>query len=127
MVHFSDDYEKIPARYRDKVRVESGATPSILPSEKVVQPRQESSPPRAETGDKDRIPPEHARKREHHRKHRVKAPAVTVTAARRAQQKVEEQIRRDRQSIDDARLPARKAQDRAEEQIRKSREGTMGH
>jgi hypothetical protein len=127
VVHFSDDYKKIPSRYRGRVRVEREATPSVIPRIDGEEPREEAEPPRAEAGRKAHDGDRHDRQKRHHRKHGVKAPAVPVSPARRAQDQAEEQIRRDRQAIEDAQLPARKAQERAEEQIRRAREGTMGH
>jgi hypothetical protein len=128
-VHFSDNHDKIPVRYREKARVESESTPSVIPRHEVEQlpPPQEKVPPRAEPIKKTRAANGHKPKKHHHRKHDVKGPVVTVSPARRAQNQAEEQIRRDRQAIEDAQLPARKAQERAEEQIRRAREGTMGH
>jgi hypothetical protein len=126
VVHFSDNYDNIPSRYREKVRVESESTPSVIPrGEVAAQPPHESAPS-AEPG-KSRSADGHKPKKRHHRKHHVKSPEITVTPARRAQDQAEEQIRNDRQAIEDAQLPARKAQERAEEQIRRSGEGTMGH
>ncbi len=126
VVHFSDNYDNIPARYREKARVEDEATPSVIPRHEVVPPPRESVPPRTEPVKKTRAVGGHKPKKHHH-KHEVKGPVVTVSPARRAQNQAEEQIRRDRQAIEDAQLPARKAQERAEEQIRRAREGTMGH
>jgi hypothetical protein len=127
VVHFSDNYDNIPTSYREKVRVESEGTPSVIPRGEVVQPPQESAPPRAEPVKKTRAADGRKPKKHHHHKHDVKGPVVTLSPARLAQNQAEEQIRRDRQAIDDAQLPARKAQEQSEEQIRKAREGTMGH
>ncbi len=128
VVHFSDSYDNIPSRYREKVRVESESTPSVIPREAVpASPPQEIVMPQAEPVKKTRDANGHKRKKHHHHKHEENGPVVTVSPARRAQDQAEEQIRRDRQSIEDAQLPARKAQERAEEQIRRTREQTMGH
>ncbi len=128
-VHFSDNYDNIPARYREKARVEGEATPSVIPRHEVApsQSPQESVPPRAEPVKKTRAAGGHKPKKHHHRKYEEKGPVVTVSPARRAQNQAEEQIRRDRQAIEDAQLPARKAQEQAEEQIRRARDATMGH
>ncbi len=128
VVHFSDSSDNIPARYRERVRVEDEATPSVIPRHEAVpaQPPRESMPQRAEPVKKTRAANGHKPKKHHHHQHEGKG-AVTVSPARRAQDEAEEQIRRDRQAIEDAQKPARKAQDRAEEQIRRAREGTMGH
>ncbi len=127
VVHFSDNYDNIPSRYREKVRIEEESTPSVIPRHEVVPPPQESVPPRAEPGKKARAAGGHKPKKHHHRKHEEKGSVVTVSPARRAQNQAEEQIRHDRQAIEDAQLPARKAQEQAEEQIRRAREGTMSH
>lgn len=139
-VHFTDSYNKIPATYREKATVEKETPPNILPASgggterigtapqapkgEVTQPKKKS---RAKAGARKKHKVADEGKERHHRRHDVVAPQVPVSPARRAQDKVEEQIRKDRQAIEDAQQPARRTQEQMEEQIRKAREGTMGH
>jgi hypothetical protein len=141
VVHFADDYDKIPSRYRQKATIENDmSSVNIMPA---------SGPAAAtESGTDTKNGPAPAKQKtvtkklkkgkkssaamygkKGHRKPKVavKSSPVAVTPAREAQNKAEEQIRKDRQTIDDAQLPARRAQDQAEEQIRKARDGMAGH
>jgi hypothetical protein len=128
VIHFADDQDRIPSRYRQKATVVKGDAPvNIMPGTR--------APGRAAAEEKavdaDRGPAAHGMNkagkgsRKEKRGHK-EAPAPT-TPARDAQNRAEERIRQDRQTIDDAQLPARRAQDQAEHQIRKAREKTMGH
>ena len=136
VVHFADDYDKIPSRYRQKATIERDmSSVNIMPAS---GPAAASEPgPDAESGPahakqktvtkklkkgKKSSPATYGKKGHKKPKLAVKTPPVAVSPARDAQNKAEEQIRKDRQDVDDAQMPARRAQDQAEEQIRKARE-----
>ena len=137
VVHFSDNYAKIPFRYQQKATVENDmSSVNIMPAnnapertnpgpDAAAQSRQETGPAKIESN-KNKTPKKHAKKGYRKSKQVVNTPA-DVTPARRAQNQAEERIRKDRQAIDDAQAPARRAQDQAEEQIRKARDGVTGH
>lgn len=137
VVHFSDSYDKIPARYQLQASVENDLPAvNIMPADKApeqaasetgaVQTRQEAVPAKKKSS-KSKTTKKHAKKVQRKAKQEVKAPPLATTPARQAENQAEERIRRDRQTLDDAQLPARRAQEQADEQIRKARDGMAGH
>ena len=134
VVHFADDSDKIPSRYRQKATIErdmsnvnimpASAAPGPVPEAKSgpAQAKQKTATKKLKKGKKSSLA---TYRKKGHRKPKVAVttPPVAVTPARDAQNKAEEQIRKNRQAVDDAQMPARRAQDQAEEQIRKAREG----
>ena len=137
VVHFTDDYARIPVKDRSRASMENYTTHvNVMPSEKLYKKvkkapvnapkvKQEKSSPEADRQNTDR----EERRFFEHRKHRHETPPLVIptTPARKAQEKNEEQLRKNRQLLDDTQLPARKAQEQNEEQIRKIREGISGH
>jgi hypothetical protein len=138
VIHFADDYDKIPSRYRQKVTIEndmsgvnvmpsSGAAgrataePAAAAESSAVTAGQKTGTKKLKKGKKN------ARVWSVKKKSKLKTTPVATTPARDAQNQAEERIRKDRKAIDDAQQPARRDQVEAEEQIRKSREGAMGH
>lgn len=134
-VHFSDDRGKIPPRFRSQAAVVEGGPVNVVPAEPEAV-----SHPAAGKDDRERRrqmeaepgrPHRSAKGRHDHKGHpgkrKVQGGQAPTAPARRAQERAEEQIRKDRQAIEDAQLPARRAQERAEEEIRKAREGTFAH
>ena len=144
VVHFSDDGDKIPARFRQKATIERDmSSVNIMPAARA--PERAVADPAAAAAKVEAENPSRkvaekklkkgsksahgvsAKKGREKSKQGVKAPTVATTPARRAQNQAEEQIRKDRQAIDDAQMPARRDQTQAEEQIRKARDGMAGH
>src|SRR6185369_1770328 len=137
IVHITYDYARIPVKERSRVTVESDTdNGNIMPAEKphkkagkatvrAPKVRQEKSSPEENRQNADR----QERQLFEHRKdrHETHPLAIPTTPARKAQEKNEDQLRNNRQLLDDAQLPARKAQEQNEEQIRKTREGISGH
>jgi hypothetical protein len=140
VVHFADNFAKIPSRYQQKATVESDrSSVNIMPASGAAEraaaepgagakgeakdSKKETGTKKLKTGKKS----SHSKPGKKKSKQVVKAPSVATTPARRAQNQAEERMRNDRQTIDDAQLPARRAQDQAEEQIRKARDGMAGH
>jgi Domain of unknown function (DUF4124) len=137
IVHITDDYAKIPVKDRSRVTVDSDtANINVMPSEK-PRKKVKNSPEKAnKIRPAKRSPGENRRdaNREdgqfsEHRKHQREDQPLVIptTPARNAQNKIEEQQRKDRQLLENNQLPARRAQDQIEEQIRKTREGVSGH
>jgi Domain of unknown function (DUF4124) len=131
VVHFSDNHNRIPARYRQKATIVNESSPvNIMPAARV--PERAVAEPVAvdeQTMGVKKLKKKHRHSRPGKKKikQELKSVPATTTPARDAQNRAEERIRQDRKAIDDAQLPARRAQDQAEEQIRKAREKTMGH
>jgi len=138
VVHFSDNYDKIPSRFQKRATVESDmSSVNIMPANNAperatpglgaaAQARQEAGPEKARSnGNKN--PKKHATKGHRKPKQVEEAPLPATTPARQEQNQAEERIRKDRQATDDAQAPARRAQDQAEEQIKKARDGMTGH
>jgi len=138
VINFTDDYVQIPVHYRSRVIIESD-TPDIsvmpeLPEMDMAERGDEATEDEYWTPPKLGTPeviwvirpffPEHIK---HKHKHRAPPLVIPTTPARNAQDKIEEQLRRNRRSLDNAQSPARKALERNEEQIRKMREGISGH
>ena len=136
IVHITDDYAMIPVKERSRATVESdAANVNIMPSEKPHK-KARKAPVRAQKVRKKSSPEENRQNADReerqffeHRKdrHETHAPAIPTPPARKAQEKNEDQLRSNRQLLDDAQLPARKVQEQNEEQIRKAREGISGH
>jgi Domain of unknown function (DUF4124) len=140
VVHFADDHDKIPASYRQKATVVDESAPlNIVPAARtpvkaVAEPAASAEGRAVEAGRVNGVGKakkgkkgSHAKTGKKKVKQVLKTPGPPTTPARDAQNRAEERVRQDRQTIDDAQLPARRAQDQAEEQIRKAREKTMGH
>jgi hypothetical protein len=136
VVHFADDSDKIPSRYRQKATIERDmSSVNIMPANGPAAAPESGAETKSGTAhSKQNTATKKLKKsnkissakyvKKGHRKPNlvVKTSPVAVSPARQAQNQAEEQIRKDRQAIDDAQMPARRAQDQAEEQIRKSRE-----
>lgn len=135
VVHFADDSDKIPSRYRQKATIEKDmSSVNIMPASGpaaapesgtetksgTVHSKQKTVTKKIKKGKKS-SPAKYGRKGHKKPKLAVNTPLVAVTPAREAQNKAEEQIRKDRQAIDDAQMPARRAEDQAEEKVRKAR------
>ena len=140
VVHFSDDHDRIPSRYRQKATVVEGTgSVNVMPAARAPERAVAEPVAAAERSDADARrkagaeKPKKAKKEGHASTGKRKAKQVKktvpvpTTPAREAQNRAEEQIRKDRQALDDAQLPARRAQEQAEGQIRKARDMTMGH
>jgi len=141
VINFTDDYAQVPPRYRSRVVIESD-TPniSIMPAEE--PPEMETAGDGDEaTGEENWIPPKvgapeviwvirpfFAPADIRHR-HRQREPQLVIpkTPARNAQDSIEEQLRKNRRSLDDSQLPVRRNLEQNEEQIRKTRDGISGH
>lgn len=137
IVHITDDYARVPVNERPRVTVDSDtANINVMPSEK-PRKKVKKAPERAKKiRPEKRFPEQNRQDADHgngqfseHREHRHNEQPLVIptTPARRAQEKIEEQQRKDRQQLDNNQLPARRAQDQIEEQIRKTREGISGH
>ena len=137
IVHITDDYAKVPVKDRSRVTVDSDtANIYVMPSEKqhkkvkkaperATKIRPEKRSPGENRRDADREEGQFSEHRKH--RHEEQPPVIPTTPARKAQNQIEEQQRKDRQLLENNQLPARRAQDQIEEQIRKSREGVSGH
>lgn len=143
VVHFTDDYALIPEKDRPRVIIEVD-TPDINVMPAVELPGTETAGLEdEEAGEEDWIPPKAVAPeviweirpffipvdKRHKRKHKQKQAPVVIpkTPARKSQDRIEEQLREHRRSLDDAQSPARKALEKNEEQIRKMRDGVSGH
>lgn len=133
-LNFTDNYGDIPARYRQQAQVVEGEPVNVVPGSSAPERSGSTQQPAVRTDEEAERLTADDRQRKHdapdkRKKHRhtLKAPQVTQSPARRAEQRIEEQLRRDRQKLDDALLPGRRAMEQNEETIRKTREGISGH
>ncbi|NJD91664.1 MAG: DUF4124 domain-containing protein, partial [Geobacter sp.] len=134
-INFTDNYNDIPAQYRKQAQIiEEPKSYNIMPGTdsagdaKVKARKPAITAATMANNSTAAISP----KRKSHgrlvkpRKHQQQLE-IPTTPARQAQDRIEEQLRRDRQKLDESRQPARRALEKNEEQIRKTRDGISGH
>jgi len=100
VVHFSDNYDRIPSRYQQKATVERDmSSVNIMPASRAperataepgaaAQPRLDTSPAKKKNT-KNSTHKKHAKKEHRKAKQVVKSPAVAATPARQAQDKAD--------------------------------------
>jgi hypothetical protein len=138
-VSFSDTYNDIPARYRSQAKiVDESQSYNVMPGNSSGSKVRFGAASAAKGGATKAKGPTDAKKTRKsgapkpvkprkHRRQDDESVSVPTTPARQAQDRVEEQLRLDRQKLDNNQSPARRAMERNEEQIRKTKESISGH
>lgn len=136
-INFTDNYSDVPSKYRDQVQIFEHSADNefsdYTPTQKEnshqrnyhrpeVEPPIESGNEKLEGHSRDR-----GRKKNHYG-HKQYAPVIIETnPVRRAQNKVEEQLRQDNRELDNNLDPARQAMDQNERIIRRNKNSISGH
>lgn len=134
-INFTDNYHDIPAKYRKQAQViEEPKSYNIMPgtdSAGKAGPNARNPAITTATMANNSTAAISPKRKSHGRlvkprKHQQRLE-IPTTPARQAQDRIEEQLRRDRQKLDASQSPARRAIEKNEEQIRKTRDGISGH
>ena len=136
-INFTDNYSDIPSKYHRQVQIFEDSPDNAIPGD--ATPQRESAHQRSRQKPEAKPPFESDEeglgknytgkkyKKKHYR-HKQNAPVIVeTTPARRAQNRVEEQLRQDRSELDNNLDPARRAMDQSERIIRKNKNSTSGH
>ena len=136
-INFTDNYSDIPSKYHRQVQIFEHSPDNDIPGDTTPQrenahqksyhkPEVEPAIESVEDGLEKRDTVRGHKKNRY--RHNQNAPVIIeTTPARRAQNRVDEQLRRDRSELDNNLDPARRAMDQNERIIRKNKNSTSGH
>lgn len=136
-INFTDNYSDIPSKYHRQVQIFEDSPDNAIPGD--TTPQRESAHQKSYHKPEAKTPIEsdeeglektdtvRDHKKNHYRHNRNAPVIIETTPARRAQNRVEEQLRRDRSELDNNLDPARRAIDQNERIIRKNKNSTSGH